>query len=473
MIVDNIEKALASLPPIFVKKISSRLKARGKECYLVGGSVRDCLLGREVKEYDLATDATPQEVMQMFKHTVPTGIKHGTVLILMGDEQAEITTFRSESTYSDLRHPDEVFFADTIEEDVKRRDFTVNAMALNVESLALVDEHGGIIDLQNKIIRTVGEPIERFEEDGLRLMRACRFAAKLGFDIEENTAMAMTKCLHSFNGVSMERVREELNGILASDEPYRGIELLRECGILEIILPELTKGYGIEQNRFHAYDVYYHNLRSCSLVEKTEDENETVLIRLAALMHDIGKTFVKRKVDTKEEEVFYNHEVVGARLTRKIMKRLKYSRADSEYVENLVRNHMFYYQNEWTDGAVRRFIRNVGLDNIRALLRLRQADRMGSGKKKDGESKAISRLLSRIDKILEEENAFKVTDLAIGGTDIMNEFEITPGPIIGKTLKHLLERVLDEPNLNERQHLLNMSEKYLRDEGMINDDTGN
>lgn len=447
--------------PAALTAIVRVFEARGKKCFLVGGAVRDTFLGRAVREYDLATDAHPNEVMRMFPRTAPTGIDHGTVLVIDGGMEVEVTTFRADGTYTDGRHPDEIRFAATIEEDVSRRDFTVNALAYDLATRDFIDLFGGIQDLQRRTIRTVGDPNERFAEDGLRIMRAVRFASELHFIIEDETFAAIRGALGVFEKVSSERIREELNRILASDDPFSGIELMRKSGMLSIVLPELEEGYGVAQNRFHAYDVYYHNLNSCRSVPMGKNPEETRLIRLAALLHDIAKPRTQKKIDKQEELVYYNHEIVGASMARRIMKRLKYSRAETDFVEHLIRNHMFYYQDEWTDAAVRRFMNKVGLEHIRSLLTLREADRLGNGKRKRGESAAIPKLLKRIDKIIEEANAITVKDLVVNGNDIMTIFALPPGPIIGVILDHCLELILDEPSLNDREILLKKVKEYL------------
>ncbi|MEK6795506.1 MAG: HD domain-containing protein [Spirochaetota bacterium] len=446
--------------PAALTGIARVFDSHGKKCYLVGGAVRDTFLGRPVSEYDVATDARPDEVMRMFPRTAPTGIDHGTVLVIEGGMEVEVTTFRADGKYTDGRHPDDIRFASSIEEDVSRRDFTVNALAFDLITRDFIDLFGGIQDLRRHVIRTVGDPHERFGEDGLRIMRAIRFASVLHFVIEEETFAAIGGALAVFSKVAAERIREELNRILESDDPFSGIELMRKSGILKLVLPELEEGYGVRQNRFHAYDVYYHNLNSCKAVPTGKPE-ETRLIRLAALLHDIAKPRTQKKIDKQEELVYYNHEIVGAAMARRIMKRLKYSRAETEFVEHLIRNHMFYYQDEWTDAAVRRFMNKVGLEHIRSLLTLREADRIGNGKRKRGESGAIPKLLRRIDIIIEEANAITVKDLVINGTDIMTLFALPPGPIVGKILDHCLELILDEPKLNEREALLAEVRKYL------------
>lgn len=462
-----MEKIFANIPAP-IKEIAIILNTEGFQCFLVGGSVRDSIMGFTPKEYDIATDAKPEDVQRIFKYTIPTGIKHGTILVILDDMQVEITTFRSDGNYSDGRHPDKVEYTASIEDDLPRRDLTINAMAYNVLDGNLIDMFDGMKDIKNKIVRSVGNPYERFTEDGLRIMRAIRFATKLNFNIEKETFEAICHSTGMLTSIAYERIREEFNGILISDNPFRGIELLRKTGILALIMPELMQGFGVAQNRFHKYDVYYHILHTIQAVEPLETEELTLLVRLAALFHDIAKPMVQKKVSKQEEPVYYNHEVVGANVAKKIMKRLKYSNAEIDFVTLLVRQHMFYYQDEWTDGAVRRFMKAVGIENIKPLLKLREADRLGSGNRKDKESKAIPKLLARIDKIIEEENAITVKDLKINGNDLMQEFNLKPGPIVGKILNYLLDLILDEPSLNDKEKLMEKTRIFLESNNLNN-----
>lgn len=451
-----------------IKEIARILYVEGFQCFLVGGAVRDSIMGITPHEYDITTDAKPEDVQRIFKYTIPTGIKHGTILVIIENMHVEITTFRSDGNYSDGRHPDNVEYASSIEEDLPRRDLTINAMAYNVLDGTLIDMFDGMKDIKRKIVKSVGNPYERFREDGLRIMRAIRFATKLNFDIEKETLDAITHSTGMLTSIAAERIREEFNGILLSKNPFRGLELLRKTGVLSLIIPELMQGFGVNQNKFHKYDVYYHILHTVQSVEPLETEELTLLVRLAALFHDIAKPMVQKKVSKQDDPVYYNHEVVGANVAKKIMKRLKYSNYEIDFVTLLVRQHMFYYQDEWTDGAVRRFMRAIGVDNIKPLLRLREADRLGSGNRKDKESKAIPKLLSRIDKIIEEENAITVKDLKIDGNDLINEFNLSPGPIIGKILNYLLDLILDEPDLNNREFLIEKTKNFLETNNIKN-----
>ena len=439
-----------------VRTINRVLREKGYQCYLVGGSVRDLLLGFNVYDFDFATDARPGEVSKLFRRVIPTGIKHGTVTVLMKNGTYEITTYRSEGKYLDGRRPEEVHFSDTLEEDVLRRDFTINGLAYDISEEKIIDYVEGMKDLKDELVRTIGDPVERFSEDGLRTYRACRFAAKLKFRIDEYTMQAIPKTLHIAEKVSVERIRDEIMKMLEAEIPSIGLEYLRQSGLMEQCLPEVAACYGVEQNKYHMFDVYYHSLYSCDSAPQDKP-----LLRLAALLHDIGKVPTRRMGDDGEY-TFYNHEVVGARMTRKLMRRLKFSNEQVQTVTNLISNHMFHYTPEWTDGAVRRFMRKAGLENLDQLFELRMADRAGNGMR-EGLPEPIKKLQKRIEKIIEDENAFTVRDLDINGNDLMKEFELKPGPVIGRVLNELLEQVLDNPGLNRHDILVDMARKVLED----------
>lgn len=444
MIVNGLK-----IPEDFYGRLSefvNTFNKNGFECYLIGGCVRDLILGYEIYDYDFATNAKPEEVMKLFRRVIPTGIKHGTVTVLVKDLEFEVTTFRSDGMYLDGRRPDKINYAESLDEDVMRRDFTINGMAYDLKTSEVIDHVGGMEDLKKGIIRTIGDPVERFSEDGLRTFRACRFAAKLGFMIEDETFKAINKTLNIAAMVSAERIREELMKLLTSGRPSIGFECMRKSGLLKQWLPELDSCYEIGQNKFHVHDIYYHSLYSCDAVPA-----EKPLIRLSALLHDIGKVSTRR-IGEDGDYTFYNHEVIGARLVRKIMKRLKFSNVDCEIVNNLVINHMFHYTDDWSDGAVRRFMRKVGVENIPELFILREADRIGNGSR-TGLPEPIMKLQVRIAKIIEAENAITVRDLNIDGNIIMNKFDLKPGPVIGKILHELLEIVLDHPDMNTEEIL--------------------
>jgi poly(A) polymerase/tRNA nucleotidyltransferase (CCA-adding enzyme) len=430
-----------------ITKIARSLRQAGFECYLVGGSVRDLIMGGTALDFDFATDARPEEVMKVFRRVIPTGIKHGTVTVMMGELGFEVTTYRADGAYLDGRRPESVRFSRTLTEDVARRDFTINGLAYDVLKEEVVDLVEGLADIERKTIRTIGEPDARFGEDGLRPLRACRFAAKLGFSIEDETFAAIGRSLEVAGRVSMERVRDELMKMLEAETPSIGIEYMRESGLLQLFLPELAACFGVMQNKYHLYDIYYHSLYSCDAAPP-----EKPLIRLAALLHDLGKVATRREGDDGDN-TFYNHEVIGTRLAKRIMRRLKFSNDEVAAVANLVANHMFHYTEEWTDGAVRRFMRKVGLENLDNLIALRVADRVGNGMR-GGLPQPIRVLMKRIEKIIEDENAITVKDLDIDGHAVMEEFGVQPGPIVGAILNELLELVLDSPEMNTRETLI-------------------
>jgi tRNA nucleotidyltransferase (CCA-adding enzyme) len=431
-------------------RIAQLLNRHGFECYLVGGSVRDLILRREVYDYDLATNAHPDSIRSIFKRSIPTGIKHGTITVIEDGITFEITTYRADGTYLDGRHPESIAFSDTLEEDIRRRDFTINGIAYNPLTDQLIDHVRGIEDIERKVIQTIGNPSDRFNEDGLRPLRACRFASKLHFTIEEATFNAISLSLETVGKISLERVRDEFMKILETDKPSVGIELLRESGILKIFIPELSDCYGVLQNKYHKYDVYYHSIYSCDAAPI-----DMPLIRLAALLHDIGKV-PSRRLNDSGEYTFYNHEVIGSKLVKRVLRRLKFSNEQIEKIDNLVLHHMFHYTDEWTDGAVRRFIRKIGINNIDDIFSLRLADRKGNGARK-GLPTPIEKLKVRIEKVISAENAISVKDLDIDGTILMSELNLLPGPMIGEILRELLELVLDNPDLNKCEILLEHS----------------
>lgn len=465
--------------PQEVKTILETLEGKGFKAYAVGGCVRDLLLGVAPKDWDITTDANPAQIQEIFPKNFYAN-DFGTVTVLTGSDNPilqniEITPFRTESMYTDRRHPDKVEWAKTIEEDLSRRDFTVNAMAvgqnqkLNIKNqnynskvknekleelenqgFIVIDPFGGMADLETKTLRAVREPAERFEEDALRLMRAVRFATVLGFTIEGNTWEAICQKAKNLRDVSVERVRDELFKMLASERSHRGIELMRESGLLQIIIPELLEGYKVGQNKHHQFDVYEHNLRSLEYADKKSFPS---LVKLAALLHDIGKPKTKRGQGASS--TFYGHEVVGARMAAKIMERLKVSKKDGERVVSLVRYHLFYYNaGEVTESSVRRLIKNVGIENVEDLLLVRQADRIGSGCPK-AEPYKLRHLRYIIDKVSQDPITPKM--LKLNGNDLMQLLGIAPGPKIGQILDVLLERVIDDPKLNDKEVLSNMA----------------
>jgi poly(A) polymerase/tRNA nucleotidyltransferase (CCA-adding enzyme) len=429
--------------------IVNTLKGRGHQAFLVGGCVRDSLLGKTPREWDITTSARPPEVRKLFKKVVPTGLKYGTVTVLLDDGAYEVTTFRCDERYVDGRHPANVKFTDDIHRDLARRDFTINALAYDPVSNSLIDDFGGRKDLAGRVIRTVGEPVDRFAEDGLRPLRACRFAATLGFRIEAGTLAGIGPALRVAKKVALERVHDELVKMLAAEKPSVGLEYMRQSGLLGIFLPELLKCAGIKQPpAYHQHDVYWHSLYACDAAPP-----DKLAVRLAALLHDIGKPSCQAGM------TFYDHDQTSARMAEKLLRRLKFSNADIESTVNLIANHMFDYKSGWSDAAVRRFIRRIGgPGNVADLFALRQAD-VQAMRQSIGTAYLVE-LRQRIDRVIAEENALQVGDLAVDGQDVMKTLKIKPGPKVGLVLRALLEQVLDDPKLNERKKLLVLIKKH-------------
>ncbi len=428
-----------------VIRIVGRLIEAGHEAYPVGGGIRDLLLGRKAVDWDVTTSARPDQVICLFPRVVPTGIEHGTVTVLSGRSQVEVTTFRGDMGYTDGRHPDRVVFLKSLREDLKRRDFTVNAMAYDTVRNQVIDPHHGRRDLKNGVIRAVGSPLRRFGEDGLRPLRAVRFACVLGFEIEKNTFRAIGRRREVFRQVAPERVREELLKILGSKNARTGIQMLEECGLLADILPELSWGIGFTQNRFHRHDVYTHTLQCL------KHARGDPVLKLAVLLHDVAKP--KTAEGPEDERTFYGHEKASAEVAERILRRLRFSNQDRRRVSTLIANHMFHYLPEWTDGAVRRLVRRVGREFLDDLYELRRADAWGRGLGVRDTLANLRALKSRVDQVLAEDAALKVTDLAIGGQEVMQALDIPQGPRVGRILDALLERVLDDPSLNRPKTL--------------------
>ena len=445
-----MKTGLSEYIPRHVRTLAAHLAGRGITVYPVGGAVRDLLLRRQPKEWDLAAATEPGRVMDALPKAIPTGIKHGTVTALWEGHAIEITSFRSEApgSYKDGRHPERVTFGVTLEEDLSRRDFTINAMAIDLVTGVLIDPFNGRADLQRRVIRCVGKPALRFAEDGLRLMRAVRFAAFLGFAIHRATRQAIPLALPVFKRVSAERIRDEMLKMLCAARPSRGIELMRRTGILTMVIPELIDGFGMKQNRWHHRDVYHHAL-------KTMDETrETPLLRLAALLHDIAKP---RCIGGEEpDHTFYGHDREGSVLARHILTRLKFSRAETDFVASLIANHMFSYSPDWKDGTVRRFVARVGKASVPDILELQRADIVARGTHVKSSLRSLELLRRRIGKLSRASMAIKASDLAVDGRDVMRLLKIPPGPRVGTVLGCLLERVIDDPALNRRRTLLDL-----------------
>jgi len=431
------------------------LQKAGFEAYIVGGCVRDFLLDMSPQDWDVTTNAKPEEIQKVFPDSFYEN-NFLTVTARTGSEdpklaEIEITTYRLEAKYSDKRHPDQVKYAKKLEDDLSRRDFTINAMAMD-EKKKVVDLFDGQKDLKDKIIRTVGNPEERFNEDALRMLRAARFATTLGFTIEEKTAEAIKKNSIWLEAISKERIREEFVKIIMADKAADGVELLQELGLLKYIVPELLDNYGVSQNKHHIYDCYTHAIKSLEFAAK---KKLNMHVRLAALLHDIAKP--KVKVGEGENSTFYNHEIAGAKMTFQILNNLKFSKKDVEKMTKLVRYHLFYYNvDEVGEASVRRLVKNVGPENMEELLQVRQADRIGSGVPK-AEPYKLRHLKYLIDKVSQDPISAKM--LEINGNDLMKILNIKPGPKIGQILDILLGYVLDNPKKNNKEFLEKEAEK--------------
>ncbi len=466
--------------PNEVKNILDKFRKSGYQIYIVGGAVRDLLMGKEIKDWDFTTDAKPEEILKV----IPEGFydnKFGTVGVPtentskvgsdsfeVNDEIMEITTMRKEGKYTDFRHPSEVSWTNKIEEDLARRDFTINAMALGIPSkhlrgedngvtprehlggeiLETVDPFSGQNDIKNHLIRAVGDPTKRFQEDALRLIRAIRIATELEFDIDKETFEAIKKNANLLKEIAWERIRDELFKLLASTNPYMGTLKLREAGILQMILPELERCFGIVQEgpkHDRTYDIGEH-----SLLTLKHTPSSDALTRFAALLHDIGKPDTVEKAQDGNV-TFYQHDVVGGNLVLKIAKRLNLSRKQTDKLFRLVRFHMFTVAENQTDSAIRRFIKNVGLENIEDMMALRVGDRLGGGTQTET-SWRMEKFKERIKEVLKK--PFSLSDLKVNGNDVMEILKIKPGPKVGEILQKLFEEVLEDASKNNKEYLL-------------------
>ena len=458
--------------PSKVKEIIETFDKAGYEIYLVGGAVRNIFMGKLVYDWDFTTDATPEQILKLFDNAYYTN-DFGMVGIPSDKEDErpyEITTFRTEYGYSDARRPDKVQWGKTLEEDLKRRDFTINAMALQLKAaeqntkdkgqrnsslgfvvctLRLIDIFDGQSDIKNKLIRAVGDPTERFSEDALRMLRALRIASELGFRIEENTFKAIQVNAASITKISKERVRDEIIKILKSTHPYDGILLLKNSLLMQEVLPEMEKTFGVEQKspgRHHIYDVGTHSLFSFKYVS---EKNSDPIVRLATLIHDIGKPQTYKKLDTGVI-TFYNHEIISAQIAKRIADRLRFSSKDKEKLYTLVRYHQFSVDERQTDSALRRFIRKVGLENIPDMLDLRIGDRLGGGARET--SWRLEEFKKRLIEV--QKQPFTVRDLKIDGNDVMKILGIAPGPEVGEVLQKLFDYVVEGKIANEKEILV-------------------
>lgn len=434
--------------PKDLREFAEVFSADGFECYFVGGAVRDSLLGKPASDWDAATDAKPEQVRRLFKSVIPTGIQHGTVTVRWRGASIETTTYRVDGEYKDGRRPESVRFTSDLVEDLSRRDFTINGMAVDPRSGDVVDPHGGLADLEKGLIRAIGDPMARFTEDGLRPLRAVRFAARFGFAIDQATLAAIPATLERFRLVSAERIREEFSKILVSDRAGEGVLRLEETGLLAEFLPELASCKGVDQGGPHRYDVFRHLVAACDAAPAD------IVLRLAALLHDIGKP-AKRAEGEGGALTFYGHDMESARMVEAALRRLKYPNAVVDDVVILVRHHMFDYSEEWTDAAVRRFVSRVGLEFVKPLAVLRLADTSGMGHG-PADPRTVLPLIERVEALRAKDQAFGIKDLAIGGHELAG-IGWPKGPMMGKVLSELLEAVLDDPELNTKERLLDIA----------------
>ncbi|MFA6254252.1 MAG: HD domain-containing protein [Candidatus Paceibacterota bacterium] len=443
--------------PREILDITETLQNKGFLAYLVGGCVRDSLIGRQPKDWDITTNATPEQIQPLFTKTVYENL-FGTVTIVNEEVEdktlrnIEVTPFRTEANYSDRRHPDKIKFSDKLEDDLSRRDFTINALAYNPAQSELIDLYGGIRDIKDKLIKTVGEADLRLSEDALRMLRAIRLACELDFTCNKEVLDSIYRNSGLLKEISIERIRDEFVKMIDSPKPMEGLILSHQTGILQYIVPELEKGIGMEQKGEHVYDIWEHTLRA---IQHAADKNYPLHVKLAALFHDIGKTKTRRVAPEgkgSKEYTFYGHEVVGERMTVQIMSRLKFSNKETELVQKMVRNHMFFADPEKiTLSAVRRVIVNVGPEHVWDLMNLRICDRIGMGRPKE-EPYRLRKYESMIEEALRAPTS--VGMLKIDGKRVMEVTRETPGPKIGHILNALLEEALENPDINNEEFLV-------------------
>ncbi|MBU0722174.1 CCA tRNA nucleotidyltransferase [Patescibacteria group bacterium] len=454
--------------PEYVKNIVEKLEQANFEAFIVGGCVRDLLMDLKPKDWDITTNARPEQILEIFSDGKYENV-YGTVLVPIKlangqiQDVIEVTTYRSEQGYSDRRHPDKIIFEDSLDKDLSRRDFAINAMAMRLithsskfatqdAGYEIIDLFGGEKDIKKKIIRAVGEPEDRFKEDALRMMRAIRLACQFNFSIEGKTERAIMKMAGGIKFISGERIRDELIKIFESDKAYDGLMMLHELKLLQYIIPELERGVGVNQNKHHIYTVFKHSILSLKYTPSKKWQ-----VKFASLLHDIAKPQTKRMAGgdpvtgAGQVATFYNHDIVGAKVAAKILERLKFSKADMEKVTILIRNHMFYYNvGEVTESSVRRLIRKVGEENLADLIDLRVADRLGSGvpKAKPYKLRHLEYMMEKV-----RHDAVSVKMLNINGDDLMKILKIEPGQKIGAILDVLLSEVIEEQSLNNKEYL--------------------
>lgn len=445
--------------PNGARVICDRLHAQGFGAWVVGGCVRDVLLERAIKDWDICTQALPEKVIKIFRRVVPTGLKFGTVTVLLDDGNYEVTTLRADREYLDGRRPESVNFVNDIREDLSRRDFTINAIAYNVNERQLIDPFGGENDLRKRLIRAVGDPALRFSEDALRLMRAARFVGTLDFDIEPTTKAAAIQCHEGLRKVSKERIRDELFKAMLSTMPSRALEAMRTLKLLDVFAPFLLDQVGCPQNRYHAFDVWTHTMHT---VDAIPISDQVVTLRCAALLHDIAKPETSGISPKTHDVTFFHHEHVGAKKADAWMKTMKFSNQMRELIVHLIQQHLVAYDDNWSDAAVRRFIQRVGVDRLDALFQLLRADTVAKGTDVQAALQRVDRLLERVNEQLRSKAPTEAKALAVRGDEVMQHLGIKPGPIVGQALKAALDYVIEHPEANQKAMLLNWIEEYVR-----------
>ncbi len=419
--------------PSIVLHISRRLMERGYQAFIVGGALRDSLLGQRAQDWDVATDARPGDIHALFSDMTRFDLKHATVTLVSRRRHFEVTTYRGTGGYGG-----------SIEEDLSHRDFTLNAMAYDITNRTVIDPFGGKEDIKKRVVRAVLDPLERYEEDPLRMMRAVRFSLQLGYSIEPQTHMAIGSMAGVIDRIAQERIRDELLRILAASKPSVGFTLMRRTGLLKSILPEVLEGYRRRQDNYHKYTIYRHTMETVDSIDRDP------ILRLSALFHDIAKPRVRKRANGRWR--FPGHARASAELAREVMLRLRFSNEEIHRVTHLVARHMFDYRREISDKAVRRFIKRIGADSIEDLISLRKADDLAHGPGKIDE-KWIEEFRDRVHAQMEKSYPLRISDLAVNGNDVMDVLGLQPGPGVGKILNKLLEVVIEEPQFNRKDKL--------------------
>jgi tRNA nucleotidyltransferase (CCA-adding enzyme) len=441
--------------PDEITQILKTLNDNHFEGYLVGGCIRDILMHKEPKDWDITTNAKPEQIQNLFPDSFYEN-DYGTVGVKTEIGVVEITPYRKEGSYSDGRRPDTVEYTEDIVADLSRRDFTINAIAYDPINDNLVDPYHGIEDIKAKSIKCVGDANKRFAEDGLRIMRMIRFSAQLDFSIDSPTLVSAMENNEILNKIAKERIKDEFCKILMSQNAIKAFIYMSKIDVLQYITIHLKESVNVKQNGCHAYDVFEHLIRS---LQCAVDKNYPLEIRIAALFHDIGKPSTRVFSKEKNDYTFYNHEVVGTKMTKKILNDLKFSHETIDKVTKLIRWHMFFSDTDQiTHSAVRRMISNVGRENIWDLINLRICDRVGTGRPKEDPYR-LRKYMSIIEEVMSD--ATDVSMLKISGQDLIDMLHVTPGPIIGQILNILLDKCIENPKINTKEELLNISKELL------------